>query len=292
MKLHRFVQSASAILLVVCVAASLHAQDFLPLKTGNAWCYEVIVPPPLHYVTIRVVGDTVMPNGKQYAHMSSRDLLDAEYIREDSLYVYYYRPSDSTDAAMYNLKAPEGSVDTIGWESGLITSKIASNGELTCFGKLTTIRAYGLGGLIFYDVYLARGFGIVEEVFWGDFIAPPPHIPETWTLVGCIINDSTYGTMVGVPDERTTPEHFALHQNYPNPFNPSTTITYDLPRRMRVTLGVFDLLGREVARLVDGIVDAGRHKADFNAKNLSSGVYIYRLQVEGGTMSSKMTLLR
>lgn len=74
------------------------------------------------------------------------------------------------------------------------------------------------------------------------------------------------------------PQQFALHQNYPNPFNPETTIQLDLPQDARVELLVFDLLGRQVATLVDNIKDAGRHSIAFHASGLASGVYFYRLQ--------------
>ncbi|MEX2656577.1 MAG: T9SS type A sorting domain-containing protein [Balneolales bacterium] len=88
------------------------------------------------------------------------------------------------------------------------------------------------------------------------------------------------------PDPADLPQRFALHHNYPNPFNPATVIRYELPRTSEVRLEVFDLLGRRVATLVDGPVQAGRHEAHFNASRLSSGVYLYRLQA-GSTASSQ-----
>lgn len=75
-----------------------------------------------------------------------------------------------------------------------------------------------------------------------------------------------------------SPGSFTLEQNYPNPFNPSTTITYELPGPVHVTLGVYDILGRQVAWLVDENKDAGVYRVKFDARGLASGVYIYRLQ--------------
>lgn len=74
------------------------------------------------------------------------------------------------------------------------------------------------------------------------------------------------------------PEKFSLHQNYPNPFNPTTTIRYELPRASYVQLEVFNMLGQQVATLVDGERAAGVYTAEFNAQNLSSGTYFYKLQ--------------
>ena len=77
------------------------------------------------------------------------------------------------------------------------------------------------------------------------------------------------------------PESFALHQNYPNPFNPSTLVQFDLPEAGNVSLIVYDLLGREVAALVDGYVPAGYHRVTWNTVNgsLSTGLYFVRLSV-------------
>lgn len=76
------------------------------------------------------------------------------------------------------------------------------------------------------------------------------------------------------------PEQVRLFQNYPNPFNPSTTIRFHLPQTSRASLRVFDLLGREVALLVDEQRQAGSHEVFFDGTGLASGVYFYRLQVD------------
>jgi len=89
-----------------------------------------------------------------------------------------------------------------------------------------------------------------------------------------------------------TPTEFSLSQNYPNPFNPSTSIAFALPKESSVKLSVYNMLGEEVAVLVNGVMSAGNHSVDFAASNLNSGMYVYRL--EAGEFSSvrKMTLLK
>lgn len=88
------------------------------------------------------------------------------------------------------------------------------------------------------------------------------------------------------------PELFALEQNYPNPFNPATTIRFSIPQTGEVDLKVFDLLGREVATLVDGHLESGIHQVQFNATTLASGVYFYRLRQESYHTTRIMTLLK
>jgi len=95
-----------------------------------------------------------------------------------------------------------------------------------------------------------------------------------------------------VKTEDQLPTEFALKQNYPNPFNPSTKISYQLPVSSNVTLKVFDVLGNEVATLVDEEKPAGVYEINFNSNKLASGVYLYKLQAGGFTETRKMILMR
>lgn len=88
------------------------------------------------------------------------------------------------------------------------------------------------------------------------------------------------------------PDSYILHQNYPNPFNPSTQIHYQVPESGIISLKIYDLVGREIATLVEGLVPAGEHTAVFNATNLSSGVYLYRLEANNFVATKKMLLIK
>jgi hypothetical protein len=88
-----------------------------------------------------------------------------------------------------------------------------------------------------------------------------------------------------------------LHQNYPNPFNPTTTITYSIPEKSNVTLKVYDVSGKCIARLVDGEQEKGVHAVEWVGKDekgtsVASGIYLYRLAAGNRTISRKMVLLR
>ncbi len=88
------------------------------------------------------------------------------------------------------------------------------------------------------------------------------------------------------------PFSYALSQNYPNPFNPVTTIAFSVPTAEPVTLKVFDMLGREVASLIDGIQAPGIHEVQFNAAGLPSGMYIYKLEAKAFAEVKKLVLLK
>ncbi len=98
------------------------------------------------------------------------------------------------------------------------------------------------------------------------------------------------GTSVQEPGHH--PETITLHQNYPNPFNPSTSISFSLENSGHVSLGVYDVLGRRVALLLNESLQSGEHQISFNARSLSSGVYFYRLESGGKALTRSMMLVK
>ncbi len=90
----------------------------------------------------------------------------------------------------------------------------------------------------------------------------------------------------------TVPANFELSQNYPNPFNPSTTIKFSLPEAASIKLVVYNILGQQVSELINDYKAAGTYTVNWNAENLSSGIYIYRLESGNFSISKKMTLLK
>ncbi len=117
------------------------------------------------------------------------------------------------------------------------------------------------------------------------------------SMVNGYIGNSLFGKAQNRKSE-TLPKEYALYQNYPNPFNPTTLINYQLPKDGMVTIKVFDILGKEVATLVNETKPAGRYSVNFDASNLPSGVFLYELiagpSAGSGTVSlvKKMTVLK
>jgi cyclomaltodextrinase / maltogenic alpha-amylase / neopullulanase len=104
----------------------------------------------------------------------------------------------------------------------------------------------------------------------------------------------TIMTVTGIKSiaQTNVPAQFKLSQNYPNPFNPTTNITYVIPKSGMVTLKVYDILGRQVAFLVNEQQNAGMHSVSFDASRFASGVYLYRLSYDGNSLIKKMELIK
>jgi hypothetical protein len=95
-----------------------------------------------------------------------------------------------------------------------------------------------------------------------------------------------------VAEVEVVPTQYELSQNYPNPFNPSTTIRFSLPKQTQLKINIYNMIGEQVATIAEGMYESGYHKVTFNASNLPSGTYIYRLQSNEFVQVKKMILLK
>ena len=113
---------------------------------------------------------------------------------------------------------------------------------------------------------------------------------EMYNIYAQRVND--FSTGMSKPDVSAIPTEYSLSQNYPNPFNPSTTFSFSLPKAGKVQLKIFDITGREVARLVDGMKPAGSHQIVFDGSDLTSGVYFARLEAGEFRGTRKLLLIK
>lgn len=118
----------------------------------------------------------------------------------------------------------------------------------------------------------------------GGYIGSDSHIQQT-RMEGVT-------TPVGIVNNNETPLSYSLGQNYPNPFNPVTNIKFSVPKSGNATLIIYDMMGREVAKYLDGYVDAGTYNAEVDASGWASGVYFYTLRTSEFTETKKMMLTK
>jgi hypothetical protein len=133
--------------------------------------------------------------------------------------------------------------------------------------------------------------GTLTIQVWQNFVLQEEYVNDE-TGYWCF-RDWTFYSTVGIePSTDPQPEGDLLDQNYPNPFNPATTISFTLPVPGRLILGVYDISGRLVAKLVNGWREVGKHEVTFDASDLNSGVYFYSLRAGDYSAVKKMVLVK
>ncbi len=271
------------------------ANDFYPLRIGNAWFYGPINPQPGDPTgAVRVVGDSLFSNGLRYSVLSGPDVMGGRFVRSDSTSIFYFNTYTNQDERVIRCNSQVGDTAHIDW-FGYYTVRLADIDTVLMFGIQLRVLTFELDGLSFAVLKFSERFGPKTEWRYAD---PGPPWPD-WgrELVGCIIDSIHYGITVDVSDESLTSQSFELHQNYPNPFNPETHITYMVPSQGLASLRVFDVLGRDVRTLVHGIESPG-HKSvvwdgrDNHDRPASTGVYFYELRTTSVRQVRRMLLLR
>lgn len=262
--------------------------SFYPYRAGNVWQYrdafnnKVLYTRYNDFDSIGTDG-TIYVRGRRIPESPLFEKIDTAY----NLYNLLFQPT----YPRYKLNADSGQ----SWQAGLhnndpviVTLTGIALGRV--FGAPTVVKKFTfeivpppprqrfwLG-----DDYLASGFGLV-----GGRYEPG----GSTYLSGAIIDSIHWGIIVGVKEQKgLLPEKFDLYQNYPNPFNPTTTINYDVAQKSLISLKVFDLLGREMATLVEDVKEAGLYSVSFQANGLASGVYFYRLETTQTTLAKKMII--
>ncbi len=188
------------------------------------------------------------------------------------------------------------------WMPTGITTAIVHNVEI--YGNLAVIAHYRAGirilnitnptapqEIAWYDTYPSSNSNSFSGC-WGVFMFPSSGKIIASDISGGLFVVKIGNPLVGIANNQTVPTAFSLQQNYPNPFNPATTIEYSVPVNRRITLKVYDVLGRQVGLLADEFKLAGNYKLNYDAGLLPSGVYFYTLSGEGFSQTRKMTLVK
>ena len=285
-----------SLLLCLFIAEVSYSQQIqFPLHVGDQWEYGA------GYYTKTITGDTILPNGKQYATVYDSYYSQTFFIRQDINKVYYLQDFiDTAEVLQYEFghihrdtifKIP----DTLSAGNFKIVVIYVDSMQQSVFGKTRTTYHFRsvYDNYVYDDSWIADSIGIVY-IEWSCLCGAPPIF---WEISGALVNGQQYGTITGLrSDWNNIPPSFSLSQNFPNPFNPSTTIRYELPEQSLVSLKVFNILGQHIATLVNETQNAGTKLINFNANSLSNGVYYYTLSAMNGrssfTQTQKMLLVK
>lgn len=263
---------------LICSPILIYTQsgEAKSLEIGNKWVFEESNYFGNHYWFEEVVGDTVI-NLMKYACIKDSRLTGLmNYERADSSKIYYFYSKEETVIDFYDTSDSRRTItiDTIDFWGA----------------RRKEVWLYYYAGLGEYHYWYAKGIGLVRYSYEAQI-----HASTYGGIVAGIIKGIVYGdsTLVNVGNEQNgKPLGFSLFPNYPNPFNPVTTIQYAIPSLEHVSIIIYDMLGRQVAILMDEQKSAGSYHFEFNAHSLPSGVYYCRMQAGLFAETKKLVLLK
>lgn len=188
------------------------------------------------------------------------------------------------------------------WQPTGITTSVVHNIET--YGNYAVVAHYTAGvrllnitnpvipvEIAWYDTYPADN-SFNYNGCWGVYMFPSGKIIASDRQTGLYVFRSNQVFVGGGNNNQSVPEQFKLSQNYPNPFNPVTRISYSVPKNVYVTLKVYNIIGKEVATLIDRFETAGEHSFTYDAANMPSGAYFYTLKAGDYTETKKMVLVK
>ncbi|HZW38476.1 MAG TPA: T9SS type A sorting domain-containing protein [Ignavibacteriaceae bacterium] len=302
-KLYEITPDTNKILISLPLYADLLA--YYPLIIGNTWIYNWSDWWDGGYeqniYTRTVISKEVLSNNKEYYKIEEKFVTSLGvsnfYERIDSITGLIYRfdttGCENDERIIEDLAAVEGDSLPIqrftycGNPNSYFFSEEKSE---IIFGDTTTSRTFeDFWTDEAYSYKLAKHFGLINIVhgYYGGRI--------TFTILGCVINGVVYGDTATTDvklENNLTPTAYNLSQNYPNPFNPSTAIKFQIPKASQVKLEVYDVLGNLIQTIVDEYKSAGNYQTELNLSNLSSGVYLYKLQAGDFSSTKKMMLVK
>jgi hypothetical protein len=260
--------------------AQLAPPDYYPLELGNRWDYTDGFYPH----TEKIVDTTTISGSLHYGLAMWSGEEPELWLRNDKGVVYLFNLEDSTDYVLFNFNAEVGQ----SWELPVEYGCSFGN-KITLVSKNDTVTTPA-GVFICYhfehqpscidagifDTWFAEGIGKVRTIS-DNFAGIMDYQLTEYNLI----------TSINHQEQVFTAESYRLFQNYPNPFNSTTIIPYFLLNSGRVTIRLYDISGKEVLLLANDYKAKGYHDAVFDASNISSGTYFYRIEIGSQFVSTK-----
>jgi hypothetical protein len=262
-----------------------------PLAPGNFWKYSTSSWGYTYSSSYLVLNSKVTIQGQEYSVIKCYDgfIYNSYMGIRDSFYVRREETNDDSVYKYFKFNCQPGDVWTEQIYNDTYTYTVTDTFTINAWGSLQRAIVIHIttGGLIEMYQLWTDSLGLLSENRVGDYKIH---------LVGCVINGQVYGdtSMFPTSVDDIDPEikDFVLYQNYPNPFNTSSTIRYKLPYNTDVKITIYNILSEKISTIVDEYQYAGLHRVVFDAANLASGVYIYRLETKDAFDSKPMILLK
>jgi len=252
-------------------------------------------------IVYSITSDTLITNGFTYYRINP-SLWFLDFVRADSVGLHYYDTLNQREWLLFKYELENcyenypdceyisaAYLRDVSDSSNYVKIYKWNEGKTNLFGD--SIKTYQY----FYDTGLDDSYSITINPDFGflgiDYSDMFGHYGLS--LIGCNLSGVTYGHLTSVKNYELN-TNFILSQNYPNPFNPTTTINFTIPvgRQHAAYLRIYDVLGNEIETLINGILRPGNYSIEFNGKNLSSGIYFYKLQIGAFAQTKKMLLLK
>lgn len=281
------VRNSASRVLAALVGNGSDISSYFPLTAGNKWIWSHRVRED----SAETIIDSVQRNGREYFRFNHLRELDTALVRfnEKSQVVIY---TDSGEVVWLDFGLKIGDKFKVDFPGALFSDwwvTLRRNDDTVLVGGVRYTHCFRFDAAPCCDrgwiEWFAPGIGAVKRIQ----ITIAGGIPYDLSFVHVAGSDVVLAVN-NIP--RNAPARFSLSQNFPNPFNPATTLQFELAETHFVTLKVFDLLGREVATLVNERKPQGTYTVRFDASKFSSGAYFCKLAVDGEIVTKKMTLLR
>ena len=257
--------------------------EFYPLHIGDFWKYQGKDGVFETITYVNVIKDTLMPDGEFYKMIHTQNYggsYPAEtttFERLDSISnsVKQWNSSNRKSILKYKFSSCLG--DTFSMGDNYFVFRFDDK-------NYDGIHYFQYPDLIYLGYYFSRGLGLTQRTIEGG----------RDIIVGAVIEGKVFGdtSTTSIEEEFDIYNNFKLFQNYPNPFKPITKISYSIKEESLVTLKIYDILGKEIATLVNENKVAGNYEIKFNASDLPSGMYIYKIQSGSFTDAKKMLLTK
>gem|GEM_PF-3483221 len=297
MSLHSFPLIWCLICILTARAQVLHDSSYFPLAVGNQWIYRTL---DSVYTDTEMVADTQRVNGRLYygfTHGSSST--PYLWFREDGDKIYIAEsvviPQDSTDIQeylMYNFSAQP-------WESWHVSMTYFPlvcdyGGDIAMeriVDSIVTPAGIFRNCPVFSHRSSCRDAGICGEFFAAGIGRIQINRVTYFGGVYLLLTNSTLITEMADNSNSLVINDYHLFQNYPNPFNPTTTIVFQIPHKIYVTLEIYNVVGQKVKMLVNSELKAGQHSVLWNASDQTSGIYFCIIRANNFSKSIKLVLL-